>query len=47
MRQKKTKIIYYFIGFLLLIGLFYIAAHEIPLKTEHVKQPIANDFLSK
>ena len=47
MRQQKSKIIYYLIGFALLAGLFYIAAHEIPFKTEHVQQPIANDFLAK
>ena len=47
MRQKKSNLVYYVIGLALIVGFFYIATHEIPLKVEHVKQPIANDFLSK
>jgi len=47
MRQKKSKFIYIIIAAVLLAGLFFIATQQIPLKTEHVEQPIANDFLSK
>jgi len=47
MRQKKSKFIYFVIGIALFVGAFYIATHEIPLKTEHVVQRIDNDFLSK
>jgi hypothetical protein len=47
MKQKKSKTIYYVFGIVLLAGLFYVATHQIPLKTEHVEQPLENDFLSK
>lgn len=47
MRQKKSKLIYYVIGFAIIAGIFYVATHEIPLRVEHVEQPLANDFLSK
>jgi len=47
MRQKKSKFIYIIIAAVLLAGLFFITTQQIPLKTEHVEQPLANDFLSK
>jgi hypothetical protein len=47
MRQKKSKLIYYAVAAFLLAGLFFIATQQIPLRTEHVSEPVANDFLSK
>ncbi|MBQ8465439.1 MAG: hypothetical protein IJ545_05460 [Alphaproteobacteria bacterium] len=47
MKQKKSKIIYYVFGIVILVGLFYVATHQIPLKTEHVEQVLENDFLEK
>jgi len=47
MRQKKSKIIYYIIGITLIIGIFFVATHEINVKTERVEQTIPNNFLSK
>ena len=47
MRQKKSKLIYYIIALIVFAGLFYVATHQIPLKTEHVEQTIPNKFLAK
>lgn len=47
MRHKKSKLIYYIPVLAVIAGLIYIATQEIPLKSEHVSQPITNDFLSK
>ena len=47
MKQKKSKIIFYLLGLAIIAGLAYVATHKIPLKTERVEQPVANDFLSK
>jgi len=47
MRQKKSKLIYYIIGIAIIAGIFYVATHEITIKTERVEQPIPNTFLSK
>ena len=47
MKQKKTNILYFLIALVVLAGLAYVATHNIPLKTKHIEQPIANDFLYK
>lgn len=50
MRQKKSNssaLLFYILGFAVLAGFFYIATHEIPLKTEHVETALPNDFLNK
>lgn len=47
MRHKKSKLPYFIIGLVLLIGLCYVATRELPLKTEHVEQPLPNTFLSR
>lgn len=50
MRQKKSNssaLLFYILGFIFIVGFFYIATHEIPLKTEHVETTLPNDFLNK
>lgn len=47
MKQKKSKLIYYIIGFSIIAGIFYVATHEVAIKIEHIEQPIPNTFLSK
>ena len=47
MRQKKSKLIYYIVGMAIIAGIFYIATHEITVKTERVEQQLPNAFLSK
>ena len=47
MKRQKSKLVYYILGAVLFVGFLLIATQEIPLKTEHVEQPLANDFLSK
>jgi len=47
MRQKKSKILYYIIGAVVLAALIFAAMLEFPVKTEHVEEVIQNDFLLK
>lgn len=47
MRQKKSKLIYYVILAFILAGLFFIATQQVPLRTEHVSEPVENAFLAK
>ena len=47
MRQKKSKAIYYIAGFIILAAILFIASREVPVKVEHVEQPLENSFLNK
>ena len=46
MRQKKSNLIYYVIGIVVLAGVLF-ASQEVPVKVEQVKQPLENSFLNK
>ena len=43
MRQKKSNLIYYVIGIVVL----FVASQEVPVKVEQVEQPLENSFLNK
>ena len=47
MRQKKSNIWWYLIGGIIFLGIIFVAAHEVPLKGEHVEQVLENSFLHK
>lgn len=47
MRQKKSKAIFYIIGAVVLVGILFAASREVPVKSEHVEQPLENTFLNK
>jgi len=47
MRQKKSNLIYYVIGIVVLAGGLFVASQEVPVKVEQVKQPLENSFLNK
>lgn len=40
MRQKKSNIVYYIIGLLILAAVVFVVMHEVPMKVEHVEQDI-------
>ena len=39
MRQKKSNLIYYVIGIVVLAGVLFVASQEVPVKVEQVEQP--------
>lgn len=43
MRQKKSNLIYYVIGIVVLAGVLFV----VPVKVEQVEQPLENSFLNK
>ena len=47
MRQKKSNLIYYVIGIVVLAGVLFVASQEVPGKVEQVEQPLENSFLNK
>ena len=47
MRQKKSNLIYYAIGIVVLAGVLFVASQEVPVKVEQVEQPLENSFLNK
>lgn len=47
MRQKKSNLIYYVIGIVVLAGVLIVASQEVPVKVEQVEQPLENSFLNK
>ena len=47
MRQKKSNLIYYVIGIVVLAGVLFVASPEVPAKGEQVEQPLENSFLNK
>ncbi len=40
MRQKKSNLIYYIIGVLILAATAFVVIHEVPMKSEKVEQEI-------
>lgn len=47
MRQKKSNL-WIYLSIIAVIGLIlFVAVHEVPLKSEHVEQPLDNTFLDK
>ncbi len=47
MRQKKSKIIFYVLGAVVVLGILFAASREVPVSSEHVEQPLENTFLNK
>lgn len=47
MRQKKSKAIFYIAGAVIILAVLFIASREVPVKVEHVEQPLENTFLNK
>ena len=47
MRQKKSNLIYYVIGIVVLAGVLFVDSQEVPVKVEQVEQPLENSFLNK
>lgn len=47
MRQKKSNLIYYVIGIVVLAGVLFVVSQEVPVKVEQVEQPLENSFLNK
>ncbi len=40
MRQKKSNLVYYVVGALLLAAVAFVIVHEVPMTVEHVEQEI-------
>lgn len=47
MRQKKSKTLFYFLGLIVVLAVLFIISQEVPVKIEHVEQPLENSFLNK
>lgn len=47
MRQKKSKAIFYVLGLILVLAVLFVVIQEVPMKVEHVEQPLENTFLNK
>ena len=47
MRQKKSILIYYVIGIVVLAGVLFVDSQEVPVMVEQVEQPLENSFLNK
>ncbi len=46
MRQKKSKAIFYILGLIVVLAVLFVISTEIPVKIEHVEQPLENSFLN-
>jgi len=40
MRQKKSNLIYYVIGAVILAAVVFVVMHEVPMQVEHVEEVI-------
>ncbi len=40
MRQKKSNLMYYVIGAVILATVVFVVMHEVPMKVEHVEEVI-------
>ena len=40
MRQKKSNLIYYVVGIILVLMLGFVVIHEVPMEVEHVEQEV-------
>lgn len=47
MRQKKSNLIYYIVGIVVVVAVLFVATREVPVKVEQVQQPLENTFLNK
>lgn len=47
MRQKKSKVIFYIAGALIVLAILFIASREVPVSIEQVEQPLENSFINK
>lgn len=47
MRQKKSKTIFYILGLIVVLAVLFVISQEIPVKVEHIEQPLENNFLNK
>ncbi len=47
MRQKKSKAIFYILGLIVVLAVLFVISQEVPVKIEHVEQPLENSFLNK
>lgn len=47
MRQKKSKTLFYFLGLIVVLAVVFVVTLEVPVKIEHVEQPLENSFLNK
>ena len=44
MRQKKSNLLYYVIGLVILAAAAFVVMHEVPMETQHVEQDIPVKF---
>ena len=47
MRQKKSKTLFYVLGLIVVLAIVFVMTLEVPIKVEHVEQPLENTFLNK
>lgn len=47
MRQKKSKTLFYVLGLIVVLAIVFVMTLEVPIKVEHVEQPLENAFLNK
>lgn len=47
MRQKKSNALFYILGAVVLAVLLFVFTLDVPVKQEHVEQPLENTFLNK
>ncbi len=40
MRQKKSNLMYYVIGAVILAAVVFVVMHEVPMQVEHVEESI-------
>lgn len=47
MRQKKSKTLFYVLGLIVVLAIVFVMTLEVPIKVEHIEQPLENTFLNK
>lgn len=40
MRQKKSNLIYYVLGAVLIAAVVFVVMHEVPMQVEHVEEAV-------
>lgn len=44
MRQKKSNLIYYAIGVLIIAAVAFVVMHDVPMQIEHVEQEVPSNL---
>ena len=44
--EDKSKAIFYILGLIIVLAFLFVISTEVPVKVEHVEQPLENTFLN-